>query len=81
MRNNACKYTGEEEYSCIPYVVKMDRHSIKKNGIREACSIISFVWIVSMAFISQIVIPQDAMADTYSIILMLSVLLQAVGNK
>lgn len=83
MRNNACKYTGEEEYRGIPYVVKMDRQkkaSRVKKELKEACSTVAFVWLGMLGFMAQVVIPSDAMADLYSAITVGILVLAVIGR-
>ena len=51
-----------------------------KNEIKAACRVISFVWIISMAFISQAVIAPDVVADLFSVTLMAAASLQVIGR-
>lgn len=83
MRNNACEYTGEEEYSCIPYMVKLDRRkkaSRVKKELREAFNIVAFVWLGMLGFMAQVVITETAVADLFSAMTMAILVLAIIGR-
>lgn len=73
-----------EECESIPYLKLVDKPAKKKRRrreLKEACLAISFVWLLGMALMSQVVIENDAIADAYSIMLVITVVLQAAGCR
>lgn len=73
-----------KECESIPYLKLLDKPAKKKRRkreLKEACLAISFVWILVMALMSQAVIENDAIADAYSIMLVITAVLQAAGCR
>lgn len=73
-----------EECESIPHLKLLDKPAKKKRRkreLKETCLAISFVWILVMALMSQAVIENDAIADAYSIMLMITAVLQAAGCR
>lgn len=73
-----------QECESIPYLKLLDKPAKKKRRrrkLKETCLAISFVWILVMALMSQAVIENDAIADAYSIMLVITAVLQAAGCR
>lgn len=56
------------------------KHRRLKKEIRETCSLLSCVWTLGLAFMSQAVIENTAIADIYSVLLLLVLCMQVLGN-
>ncbi len=73
-----------KECESIPHLKLLDKPAKKKRRrkeAKEACLAISFVWLLGMALMSQAVIENDAIADAYSIMLVITAVLQAAGCR
>ncbi len=73
-----------KECESIPHLKLLDKPSKKKRCLREgkeACLVISFVWLLGMAFMAQFVIENGIIADIFSLMLLISAGLQTVGNR
>lgn len=73
-----------KECESVPQLKLLDKPSGKerrRREIKEACLVISFVWLLSMAFMAQIVVENGIIADIFSIMLLVTAALQAVGSR
>lgn len=73
-----------KECESIPRLKLLDKPSKKeqrRQEAKEACLVISFVWLLGMAFMAQFVVQQETIADIFSVMLLGAAGLQALGSR
>lgn len=81
MKINVLEQFGTENKTHLKLLDKPAKKKRRRRELKETCLAISFVWILVMALMSQAVIENDAIADAYSIMLMITAVLQAAGCR
>lgn len=81
MKINVLEQFGTENKTHLKLLDKPAKKKRRRKEAKETCLAISFVWILVMALMSQAVIENDAIADAYSIMLMITAVLQAAGCR
>ena len=76
---NAYKY--EDEYSSIHYVVKQDKHLKRKlrKEFKDTCRIVALVWLMCLAFIIPVFIPNQTIGNVYALLMFGAAVLQLLG--
>ncbi len=81
MRINVLEQFGTENKTHLKLLDKPAKKKRRRKEAKEACLAISFVWLLGMALMSQAVIENDAIADAYTIMLVITAVLQAAGCR
>lgn len=81
MKINVLEQFGIENKTHLKLLDKPAKKKRRRREAKEACLVISFVWLLGMAFMAQYVIGQETIADIFSVMLMAAAGLQAVGNR
>lgn len=81
MRINVLEQFDTENKTHLKLLDKPAKRKRRRKELKEACFAISFVWLLGMAFMVQYVIENDAIADAYSIMLVITAVLQAAGCR
>lgn len=81
MKINAFKQAEAESKPYLRLLDKPSKKEQRRKGLKEDCLTISFVWIISMALMAQVVIENGTIADIFSVMLVITAVLQAIGNR
>lgn len=81
MKINVIEQFETENKTHLKLLDKPAKKKRRKKEAKEACLAISFVWLLGIAFMAQYVIENDAIADAYTIMLLITAVLQAAGCR
>jgi len=73
-----------KECESIPHLKLLDKPSEKrrrKKEIKNICFVVSLVWIISLAFMMQVIVENRAAADKCSVFLIITAVLHVAGCR
>lgn len=81
MKINVLEQFDTENKTHLKLLDKPAKKKRRRMEAKETCLVISFLWLLGMAFMAQYVIGQETIADIFSVMLMVAAGMQAVGNR
>ena len=75
------KYKECESIPRLKLLDKLLKKEQRRKEAKEACLVISFAWLIGMAFMAQFVVEQETIADIFSVMLLAAAGLQALGSR